>query len=201
MNAETTLSRVLVALGLENKPKNIEIALEQKKLADGQATFDAKTFEVGSAIFVITPDGNIPAPMGEYQMEDGLIISVDDKGYIAEISTMEEEASPEEEVVPTEEVVPMTEEMAKPKKMTESMIKTTEYSAEIAEFKKELETMKLKLSAMSEENAELTSRLASEEAPRSFHTPTNQLTKKVEFQMGSRREETTTDRVFKQLFS
>jgi hypothetical protein len=210
MNAETTLDRVMLALGLKAKEtSSVEIKLEQIKTMDGQATFDAEIFEVGSPIFVVTQDGNIPAPMGEYQMEDGTVISVDDKGYIAEISTIEEETAPEEEML---EDAPMKEEtgkptvenplvdMAKPKKLTESMIKTTEYSAEISDLKKEFETLKLKLSSLAEENNELKSRLATEEAPRTHFSPEAKV-QKGSFHMGNRREENTTDRVFKQLFS
>ncbi len=212
MNAETALDRVMVALGVKAKETPaVEVKLEQMNTLDGQATFDAETFEVGSPIFVVTPDGNIPAPMGEFAMEDGTIISVDDKGYIVEISTPEEEI-PEEEIemqnAPMKEQTgkpvaeaPPVDMTAKPKKLTESVIKTTEYSAEIAEFKKELEAMKMKLSSITEENEELKSRLASEEAPRTFHTPENKNEKALLFKTGEQRKETTTDRVFKQLFS
>ena len=97
---------------------------------------------------------------------------------------------------------PPVDMTAKPKKLTESVIKTTEYSAELAEFKKELDTMKLKLSSVMDENEELKNRLASEEAPRTFHSPEAGNQKKaLLFKTGEQRTETTTDRVFKQLFS
>jgi len=210
MNAETTLDRVMVALGIKQKETpSIKVELEIMKTLDGQATFDADTYEVGSPIFVVTQDGNIPVPMGEYQMEDGSVISVDDKGYIAEIATMEEETAPEEEMMqnapmkeatgkPTAGEPPM--DMAKPKKLTESMIKTTEYSAEISDLKKDFEALKLKLSSIADENAELKNRLATEEAPRTHFSPESKV-QKQNFQLGNRREENTTDRVFKQLFS
>ena len=213
MNAETALDRVMVALGVKAKEvPAVEVKLEQMNTLDGQATFDAESFEVGSPVFVVTQDGNIAAPMGEFAMEDGTIISVDDKGYIVEISTPEEEM-PEEEIemqyAPMKEQTgkpvaenPPVDMTAKPKKLTESVIKTTEYSAELAEFKKELDTMKLKLSSVMDENEELKNRLASEEAPRTFHSPEAGNQKKaLLFKTGEQRTETTTDRVFKQLFS
>jgi hypothetical protein len=213
MNAETTLDRVMVALGIKAKETPaIEVNLEQMKTMDGQAIFDAETFEVGSPIFVVTPDGNIPAPQGEFAMEDGTIISVDDKGYISEIASIEEEA-PEGEMemqnAPMKEQTgkPVAEEppmdmTAKPKKLTESVIKTTEYSAEISDLKKEFESLKLKLSSMADENAELKSRLESEESPRTYHSPEKPNAKaSLLFKTGEQRAETTQDRVFKQLFS
>jgi regulator of replication initiation timing len=203
MNAETTLDRVMIALGIKSKEsESININLETMKTLDGQATFDAETFEVGSPIFVVTQDGNIPAPQGEFAMEDGTIVSVDDKGYIAEISSAEEEA-PEEEVVVEEapmEEMPMEETMAKPKKLTESTIKTTEFSAEVSNLKKEFEALKLKLSSLADENNELKGRLASEEAPRTYHSPEKSNANSLQYKLGEKRAETTQDRVFKQLF-
>ena len=204
MNANETLNRVMVALGIKAEAPAIEVSLASMKTMDGQAIFDAETFEVGSAIFVVTEDGKIPAPMGEYEMEDGTIVSVDDKGYIIEIASKEAEVKEEivEEVIA--EDMPMkeqiVEEMAKPKKLTETMIKTTEFSAEISEIREELNALKLKLSSAIEERDELKSRLASEEAPRSFHSPESAPAHSVKFKIGEKRAETVTDRVFNQLF-
>lgn len=206
MNANETLNRVMVALGIKAEAPAIEVSLASMKTMDGQAIFDAETFEVGSAIFVVTEDGKIPAPMGEYEMEDGTIVSVDDKGYIIEIASKEEEVK--EEMPMVEEVVaedmPMkeaiVEEMAKPKKLTETMIKTTEFSAELSEIREELNSLKLKLSSAIEERDELKSRLANEEAPRSFHSPESAPAHSVKFKIGEKRTETVTDRVFNQLF-
>jgi hypothetical protein len=204
MNANDTLNRVMVALGIKAEVPAIEVSLASMKTMDGQAIFDAESFEVGSAIFVVTEDGKIPAPMGEYEMEDGTIVSVDDKGYIIEIASKEAEVKEEivEEVIA--EDMPMkeeiVEEMAKPKKLTETMIKTTEFSAEISEIREELNALKLKLSSVSEERDELKSRLANEEAPRSFHSPESAPAHSVKFKIGEKRTETVTDRVFNQLF-
>jgi H2-forming N5,N10-methylenetetrahydromethanopterin dehydrogenase-like enzyme len=211
MNAETTLDRVMIALGIKSKESEaININLEQVKTLDGQATFDAEVFEVGSPIFVVTPDGNIPAPQGEFAMEDGTIVTVDEKGYIAEISSAEEEMVEEEVEMqnapmkeatgkPTAEMPPV-DMTAKPKKLTESVIKTTEFSAEVSDLKNEFEALKLKLSSLTDENAELKGRLASEEAPRTYHSPEKGNVNSIQFKLGEKRAETTTDRVFKQLF-
>ncbi len=211
MNAETTLDRVMIALGIKSKEsESININLEQVKTLDGQATFDAESFEVGSPVFVITPDGNIPAPQGEYALEDGTIMSVDDKGYISEIASAEEEIAEEEvemQNAPMKEATgkptaenPPVDMMAKPKKLTESTIKTTEFSAEISDLKNEFESLKLKLSSLADENAELKGRLASEEAPRTYHSPEKGNANSLQYKLGDKRTETTQDRVFKQLF-
>ena len=204
MNANETLNRVMVALGIKSEAPAVEVNLASMKTEDGQATFDAESFEVGSAIFVVTEDGKIPAPMGEYAMEDGTIVKVDDKGYIVEISTKEEEVMEEpiiEEVMQDEPMKEqIVEEMAKPKKLTETTTKVSEFSAEISEIREELNALKMKLSSVTEERDELVSRLASEEAPRSFHTPEASPVNSIKFKIGEKRNETVTDRVFNQLF-
>ena len=204
MNANETLNRVMVALGIKAEAPTVEVNLASMKTMDGQATFDAESFEVGSAIFVVTEDGKIPAPMGEYAMEDGTIVKVDDKGYIVEISTKEEEVMEEpiiEEVMQDEPMKEqIIEEMAKPKKLTETTTKVSEFSAEISEIREELNALKMKLSSVTEERDELVSRLASEEAPRSFHSPEASPVNSMKFKIGEKRNETVTDRVFNQLF-
>jgi hypothetical protein len=205
MNANETLNRVMVALGIKAEAPTVEVNLAQLKTEDGQATFDADTFEVGSAIFVVTEDGKIPAPMGEYAMEDGTIVSVDDKGYIVEIASKAEEAPEAETVVEeTMQNEPMKEqiieEMAKPKKLTETTTKVSEFSAELSGIREELNALKMKLSSVTEERDELVSRLASEEAPRSFHSPEASPVNSMKFKIGEKRNETVTDRVFNQLF-
>lgn len=209
MNANETLNRVMVALGIKSEAPAVEVNLASLKTEDGQATFDAETFEVGSAIFVVTVDGKIPAPQGEYAMEDGTIISVDDKGYIIEISTKEEEMpeapeAPEATMPEAMQNEPMkeqiVEEMAKPKKLTETTTKVSEFSAELSEIREELNALKMKLSSVTEERDELVSRLASEEAPRSFHSPESTPVNSIKFKIGEKRNETVADRVFNQLF-
>jgi len=95
MNAESILDRIMVKLGI-NEP--VAVALEQVKTEDGQAIFEADAFEVGQAVFIVTEDGKIPAPAGEFAMEDGNIVEVDENGVIVEIAKKEAEVA-EEEIV------------------------------------------------------------------------------------------------------
>lgn len=176
----------------------IEVELAQKNTADGQAVFESDNFAIGENVFIVTPDGNIPAPEGEYALEDGTVISVDNNGVIAEVAAIEEEVA-EEEVIAKDE--PMKEQVAEsmgnaPKKTIESMTKETHYS----QHEKEIADLKVQLSALQSENAELLDRLNKEEAPRTKFSPeaSNQVEKI--FKLGSKREETIQDRVFNQLF-
>jgi uncharacterized coiled-coil protein SlyX len=67
--------------------------LAEWKTEDGSLTLVTETEmpEIGGTISVATPDGNVPAPIGEYMLIDGITISVAEVGIIAEISAKEEE--------------------------------------------------------------------------------------------------------------
>jgi len=207
MNATETLNRVLATLGL--KPEEaIVVDLAQVKTEDGQATFESDNFAVGEAVFIVTPDGNIPTPEGEFALEDGNVITVDANGTIVEIATKEEEA-PEEEIqakdMPIEEPMtemPMAKRVVKSKTEMEESYFSKQMSELEAKFEARLSALELEKVQLSEENKELTNRLATEPAPHTLHNPeSNGQAKKLQFHMGNKREESIKDRVFNQLFN
>ena len=59
--------------------------------------------EAGGMISVVTPDGEVPAPVGEHELEDGTMIVVAEAGIIAEVKMVEAEAEVEVEVEMSEE--------------------------------------------------------------------------------------------------
>ena len=210
MNAETILDRIMVKLGMAEEPKAVELA--QVKTEDGQAIFEADTFGVGEAVFIVTEDGKIPAPAGEFALEDGNIIEVDENGVIVEIA--KKEAEIEEEI--TEEVVaedmPMKEEikeeMMKPKRTVKSKTEMEEsyFSAQIkeleAKFEARLSALEAEKVALSAQNEELMEKLANEPAPHTaFNPEANTKESNLIFKLGAKREETLKDRVFNQLFN
>lgn len=210
MNAETILDRIMVKLGMAEEPKAVELA--QVKTEDGQAIFEADTFAVGEAVFIVTEDGKIPAPAGEFALEDGNIIEVDENGVIVEIA--KKEAEIEEEI--TEEVVaedmPMKEEikeeMMKPKRTVKSKTEMEEsyFSAQIkeleAKFEARLSALEAEKVALSAQNEELMEKLANEPAPHTaFNPEANTKESNLIFKLGAKREETLKDRVFNQLFN
>ena len=211
MNATETLNRVLATLGL--KPEEaVAVELAQVKTEDGQATFESDNFAVGEAVFIVTPDGNIPCPEGEFALENGNTMTVDANGTIVEIATKEEEAPEGEPMV--EEVVaedqPMKDQIAEmpmAKKVVKSKTEMEEsyFSAQIkeleAKFEARLSALEMEKMQLSAENKELTERLATEPAPHTLHNPEANNPKKLQFHIGNRREETIKDRVFNQLFN
>jgi len=208
MNATETLNRVLATLGL--KPEEaIVVDLAQVKTEDGQATFESDNFAVGEAVFIVTPDGNIPTPEGEFALENGNVMTVDANGTIVEIATKEEEA-PEEEI--EAEDMPMKDEIAEAMPMAKKVVKSkTEmeesyFSKQMtdleARFEARLSELELEKVQLSDENKALTERLATEPAPHTLHNPeSNGQAKKLQFHMGNKREESIKDRVFNQLFN
>jgi hypothetical protein len=209
MNATETLNRVLATLGL--KPEEaIVVDLAQVKTEDGQATFESDNFAVGEAVFIVTPDGNIPTPEGEFALENGNVMTVDANGTIVEIATKEEEA-PEEEIIEAEDM-PMQDEIAEAMPMAKKVVKSkTEmeesyFSKQMSElearFEARLSALEGEKIALSAENKELTERLATEPAPHTLHNPeANGQAKKLQFHMGNKRAESVKDRVFNQLFN
>ena len=147
MNYKEIVNKICVAL-------NIEVKLEQMKLNDGVTVIEADSFEANNEVFIITEDEQrIPMPIGEYVVENGMLLIVTQEGVIAEIK---EQEAPKEEEAP--EVEAPEEEMKKDDKMieksqvkktVESMVKETFFS-EMESLKEENERLKTELAQMQE---------------------------------------------------
>ena len=132
----------------------MEVKLEQMKLADGVTVLEADAFEPEMEIVIVTEDDQkIPVPVGEYEMEDGRILVVENEGIISEMKEMETEVEApevEEEVeVETEKKEEMETAKAAPKKTIESVVKET-FFAEIEALKTENEMLKAELAKINE---------------------------------------------------
>ena len=211
MNNKAILNKVRELLGMEVK-------LEQRKLEDGVTIIEADEFAPENEVVIITEDEQrIPLPIGEYKMDDSMILVVTEEGLIAEIK--EEAAEEEEEVIEEEakkDYDEKEEEMAdeaKPvKKVVESIVKETFFN-EIETLKKENEELKAKLQNLSKvETTEETkeevvvedekTELSTEELdpavkPISFNPENKEVREKMLY--AQNRTETTLDRVFKKL--
>lgn len=68
--------------------EEVQIDFMDGVLTDGtMVKFDK--LEAGGMISVVTPDGEVPAPVGEHELEDGTIIVVAEEGIIAEVKMVE----------------------------------------------------------------------------------------------------------------
>ena len=204
MSEKNLLNKVRELLGMEVK-------LEQRKLEDGVTIIEADEFAPENEVVIITEDEQrIPLPIGEYKMEDGMILVVTEEGLIAEIKeeAAEEEAPAEEEVV--EEEVEANEEVKPVKKVVESIVKETFFN-EIETLKKENEELKAKLENLSkvettEETEEVVedekTELSTEELdpavkPISFNPENKEQRERILY--AQNRQETTLDRIYKKL--
>jgi hypothetical protein len=146
MNYKEIVKKICVAL-------NIEVKLEQMKLNDGVTVIEADSFEANNEIFVVTEDDQrIPLPVGEYVVENGMVLVVTQEGVIAEIKEQEEPAEVEEEELEKPQAPAETIEKAQVKKTVESMVKETFFS-EYEALKSENEALKTQLAQMEEPKA------------------------------------------------
>jgi hypothetical protein len=207
-DAKEILSRVYeIVMGKEEPTTKVELA--QVKTADGAAVLEADAFEIGNAVFIVTEEGQIPVPTGEYTLEEGLKIKVDEQGVIVEVETegAEEVAEVVEEVEAKDE--PMKEETgmmeSAPKKVVKSKTEMEEsyfskIETRLSAIEKSNEDLKAVNVQLSAENEELKKQLAETPAPHTKFNPDAEAQRDVKFKIGARREETIQDRVFNQLF-
>jgi hypothetical protein len=137
MTSNLKLSKIRALLGMEVK-------LAQAKLADG-TTIEAEQFAPEFSVGVVTEDGIVPMPVGEYEMEDGKILSIAQEGIIAEIK---EAAAPAEEVVEEVEAKKEEVEEVKAKRIVESVSKETFFEA-VEKLTKENDELKAKITELS----------------------------------------------------
>lgn len=139
MEYKQTLNKVKALL-------SIEVKLEQMKLVDGVTVLEAESFEAGYSVGIVTEEGAMPAPVGEYETTDGNIIVVEVEGQILSIAP--KEATPDEVKEP---------EMATAKKVVDTVTKETFFESvkvEIETLEKENKSLKAELSALKVELSE-----------------------------------------------
>jgi hypothetical protein len=62
----------------------MEVKLEQMKLVDGNTVIEADSFEPGASVMIVVPEGEpVPLEVGKYELEDGRLLIVEEKGMIA----------------------------------------------------------------------------------------------------------------------
>lgn len=97
MTAKEAIKQISVMLGVAQDGETAETQVEFAKatLVDGTEVYCENDFAEGEQLFVVTEEGNIPAPEGSHETEDGRIISVDAGGKIVKV---EEKVEAEDEI-------------------------------------------------------------------------------------------------------
>lgn len=127
----------------------MEVKLAQMKLKDGVTVIEADAFEPEQPVFIVNGEERVPMPVGDYELEDGMLLVVSGEGVIAEIKevAVEEEAPEVEEEVEAQVETPSTQ--STPKRIVESVSKEM-FFAEIEKLQAqilELKTPKQDLSS------------------------------------------------------
>lgn len=122
------LNKVKELVGVEASE---EVKLAQATLENG-TVIESEDFAVGSEIFIVTEDEKVALPVGEYTLEDGEQLAVEEEGIIASIGAAE---APEEEVEAAEEEMGYAtkEELAEVKSMIEEIKAMLEPKEEMSE--------------------------------------------------------------------
>ena len=156
-----------------------EVKLAQATLENG-TILEAEAFEAGNEIFIISEDDRVAVPVGEYLMEDGQTLVIEEEGIIGEIKAQEEE-----EVEAEEE-----EEMA--------YVSKEEFNSAVEEIKGMINELKEAKEEMAKVEEQVKQELSETPATEPItHNPEAKEKFKVRF--GQNRKETALDRVMKKL--
>jgi len=199
MNYKNKLNQIKALLSMEVK-------LAQMKLEDGITIIEAESFEPDFSVGIVTADGIVPMPVGEYKLEDGSILVVAVEGIIAEIKQEEAEAEVEVEVevAPEEVVEPMmeAESAPSPKRIVESVSKETFFEAEIEQLKTELAAIKAENEALKADKSSLEVSLSNVEAGAEAIVTNPEAEVKVNsFKLSKNRTHSIEDSVFSKIFN
>ena len=193
------LKEIKSVLGIELSEDTQEVNVEQSteateetKLAqmtlENGTIIEAEEFAPDAEVFIVTEEDKIALPVGEYTLEDGMVLIVEAEGIIKEIK----EATSEEVVEEEEVEVEAAEESEK----EDLGYATKEELAEVKSMIEEIKAMikdKEEMAAVEEQvKEELSSTPAA--APLKHNPEGEAKTKKVTF--GQNRPQSIQDRVF-----
>lgn len=86
VNLEETKEEALAT----DQVEETKVELATMQLENG-TTVEAEAFETGNEIFIVTEDEKVALPVGEYTLEDGLKLTIEQEGIIASIGEAEVE--------------------------------------------------------------------------------------------------------------
>ena len=183
---------------------NIEVKLMEMKLENGTIV-SAEAFEKGNEIFIVTDDEKVAMPVGEYILEDGKLLVVEEEGMIADMREVSDEAPAKEEVEETEDLEEeekkeMEEEadVADWKGMEKRIQNLEDAIADLKKDKVEAEDEKEEEVEMTEEVKEEVKEELSAVKPIK-HNPEAKAPQKTQVQFGKGQFNTTLDRVLSKL--
>ena len=200
MEYKSTKNRVKAVLGFQ-------INLAQMKLEDGVTIIEAEEFAPDFSVGIVTADGVVPMPIGEYTLEDGKVLVVAVEGIIAEVKdAMPEEPAQEAPVEVNVEAEASPQAPApQAKRVVESVSKET-FFAEIEKLRTELSLQINEVKAENEslilEKEALEVKLNSQEEGAEPIVQNPEPEEKVQgFSFGQNRPESIQDKVYEKMFN
>ena len=193
MKATDTLSKIKNILGMDlsKDTKEVEVKAEEVVLAtmnlDNGTVIEAEEFSAGKEVFIVTEEDKVPMPIGEYTLEDGRAVVVEEEGVIASIAEAAEEVAEEEakEEMPEE----LTTEYATKEQFDELKSMVEELTVNLSEV---LKSKEVELSEVKEELSE------TPDAEPLKHSP--EIKSNDDFyHIASQRNETRLDRIMRKL--
>lgn len=169
----------------------MEVKLAQMSLDNG-TVIEAEVFEAGQSVFIVNGEDRVALPVGEYKLEDDMILVVAEEGIIAEIKPEVEEVAPAEVEVEQE-----LQEEPVAKKVIESIVKESHFSKEeeIEALKSEIEELKKQIDELKKDKEEKTEMSAVEPLT---HNPESKPEVKLNL-YGQKRTRTTLDNVLSKI--
>ena len=115
MKANDMLNKIKTIIGgIELTEEVKEVQLAEMKLQNG-TVIEAEEFKKGEAIFIKSDDERIAMPVGEYVLEDGRLLVVEEEGIIADMRDVSDDVPAKEEAEKEEDMKETKEEMAEEK--------------------------------------------------------------------------------------
>jgi hypothetical protein len=134
----------VVGLEVEDAEVVAPVELAQEKLENG-TVLEAEEFVVGAEVFIVSEDERVALPVGDYELADGRMLSVEEEGVIATVGEAQEEepeAEPEQEMEEAPEYVTKDEFNEAIEQIKKSLLSKVE---QLDGEKKELEAEKTAL--------------------------------------------------------
>jgi hypothetical protein len=185
MNTNTMLTKIKALLSV--------VKLAEAKLENG-TVIEAEAFEAGQAVFIVSDEERVPLPIGNYTMENGDLLMVQEEGMISSVTPSTELA--DEEIV----VEAPAEVASEVEAIVEAVVEVI--APVIEEVKSEIEELKKKFSKLEEEQPkeeEAPKEEKKEEMSRKFkHNPERKTA--IKGNLSKNQGSSTLERVFNQLF-
>jgi hypothetical protein len=176
------------------------MSLAQQTLENG-TIIEAESFEAGQQVFVVSDEERVALPVGEYALEDGMTLVVEEEGLIAEIK----EAAAEEEEVQEEQLEEEVVVEDVPEEVVEEVAAVVEAVVEaiapvLEEVKQEVEELKKKFEEQYKKDEDKKEKMSSQEPATKplKHNPEKNNTRTVHT-YADNRSATMLDRVFNKL--